>query len=325
MTSKNFSDAVAEVRHAVRVGLAEFKPADLVLVACSGGSDSLALAKAASLECAASHVSIGAIVIDHGWNSKSTEICAKTAQKLVSFDLAPVVVEKLPDHEHNETTARDLRYQAFGHVAQKLGAAGILLAHNKNDQAETVLLRLARGSGSTSLAGMPPKRDAYHRPLLEVDRSTIEAACRQWGLDPWQDPANSDEKHLRVKVRKRVLPALVDALGPTVVESLARSASLLRDDAELLDSQAMQVFDAFFDATDRILDADKLAQEPAALTRRVLLLWISELGVERSLVNSTHTFQLESLLHDKSESRQVSLPGNFVAYRQGQALHCERS
>ena len=324
MTSKNFADASSQVRLAARACFRQFKPADLIFVACSGGADSLALAKAASLEAEQASVTVGAVVIDHGWAQDSSENCEKTAQTLREFGLAPVLVERLPAHERNELLARTLRYQSFAELADRFSAKAVLLAHTKNDQAETVLMRLARGSGATSLAGIPPQRDIYYRPLLGVDRATTEAACTHWGLTPWQDPANEDLAYARVRVRNQALPALIQALGPSVVDGLARSASLLRDDANVLDSQSRQVFEAFFDSATKTLDAEKLAQEPPAITRRVLLNWVKEVSPKPDAIDSFHLAQLELLLSDAVTTRRVALPGNFVAYRQAHTLYCEK-
>lgn len=328
MTSLKVTDATAELRKAVRMCFTQFEPAESILIACSGGVDSLALAKAASLEAEKGHLSVGALIIDHGWGVDSGQVCEKTSQVLTDFGLAPVIVEKLPAHTHNETTARSLRYEVFARVADEIGARAVLLAHTKNDQAETVLLRLARGSGATSLSGVPPRRGIYHRPLLQIDRMTTQAACQQWALNPWQDPANNDLVHARIRVRNQALPALVAALGPSVIDGLSRSAELLRDDAHLLDTQALQIFDAFFDPTLLTIDADKLAQEPPSMARRVLLHWASEVGVERSALNGAHVAELHRLLdvpQKQNNTRRVALPGAFIAYRLEQVLHCERT
>jgi hypothetical protein len=114
----------------------------------------------------------------------------------------------------------------------------------------------------------------------------------------------------------------VDALGPSVIDGLTRSADLLRDDANLLDRQSKEIFDAFFDTDLKTLDAEKLAQEHPALTRRVLLQWVSELGANRSALNSDHLGDLQSLVSDANRNQRVSLPGGFVAFRKDQTLHC---
>ncbi len=141
-----------------------------------------------------------------------------------------------------ENAAREARYAALSEAAGRLGAAAVLLGHTRDDQAETVLLRLARGSGTRSLAGMPARTGIYRRPLLELGRGTTVAACAALGLVPWEDPHNLDGRYARVRVRRRLLPALEDELGPGVAEALARTAGLCRDDADALDAWAEEAY-----------------------------------------------------------------------------------
>jgi len=324
MTAKNTLPATMQVRQAARAQLAKFKPADLVLVACSGGADSLALAKAVSLEAPMANLSAGAIVVDHGWSKEAGEVVATTVTTLEEMGLAPVVAVKLPAHERSETAARSLRYTALQEVAIKTKARAVFTAHTQNDQAETLLMRLARGSGTTSLAGIPRQRDIFFRPLLDVSREITQAACAEWSLSFWQDPANEDLSHTRVKVRKIALPALVEALGESVIQGLTRSADLLRDDAEVLDSLSMQVFDLVFDQKSQRLNAEKLSQEQPAIARRVLLTWISQRGVPRAELNYLHATQLQTLLSQDLNSIRIALPAGFTARREGADLLCEK-
>ncbi len=141
-----------------------------------------------------------------------------------------------------EAAARSARYAALAAAARRAGAAPggvwIMLGHTLDDQAETVLLGLARGSGARSLAGMSPQAGRYLRPLLRIRRAQTAAACTALGLPPWDDPHNCDPAFTRVRVRRELMPALATALGPGVAEALARTADLLRADADALDAIA---------------------------------------------------------------------------------------
>ena len=205
---------------------------DLVLIACSGGADSMALAEAAAFEGPrwGAGIRVGAVIIDHGLQSGSAEVAARTAEVLTARGLEPVLVRRVEVGRAGgtEAAARDARYRAFEAAAAETGARAIALAHTLNDQAETVLLGLARGSGSRSLAGMRAitegEKFSYLRPFLNLTRSTTEAACEGAGIEFWQDPMNDDEAYSRVRVRKNVLPALEAELGPGIAEALLATA-----------------------------------------------------------------------------------------------------
>ena len=235
--------AVAEVRNAVRACLSDLAAGDLLLVACSGGADSLALAAATAFLAPRLGLRAGGVTVDHGLQPGSAERAASVAATLGKLGLDPVrstavTVAPARSAAGPEAAARVARYGALDVAAKEYGAVAVLLGHTLDDQAETVLLGLARGSGSRSLAGMPARRDPYRRPLLAVRRATTSTACTELGLEPWQDPHNRDFRFARARVRHQALPALEAALGPGVTEALARTASQLRADAECLDDLA---------------------------------------------------------------------------------------
>ncbi len=243
--------AVAAVRQAVRAGLAWLAPGDLVLVACSGGADSLALAAAVSFEAPRAEMRAGGVVVDHGLQAGSAEVARRVAATMAGLGLEPVrcvaVTVGRPDgpgpYPGPEAAARSARYAALADAAHAAGANAIMLGHTLDDQAETVLLGLARGSGARSLAGMAAVSGLYRRPLLGVRRAETTAACAALGLQPWDDPQNADPAFARVRVRRDLLPALADALGPGVPEALARTAGMLRADADALDELAAAAAD----------------------------------------------------------------------------------
>src|SRR5215470_1143508 len=222
--------AVAEVRFAVRKVLATLTgPADgpgrpLVLVACSGGPDSLALAAAVAHEAPKAGLAAGGVTVDHQLQPGSAAQAARVAHTLAGLGLDPVLTETVTADGPGgpEASARAARYRALGGAADRLGAVAVLLGHTLDDQAETVLLGLARGSGARSLAGMAPRSGRYLRPLLGVRRAVTVAACAAEGLPAWADPHNTDPAYTRVRVRHQALPALTAALGPGVAEALAR-------------------------------------------------------------------------------------------------------
>ncbi|WP_129339874.1 tRNA lysidine(34) synthetase TilS, partial [Cellulomonas endophytica] len=239
--------AVAAVRTAVRRGLADLPPGGLVLVACSGGADSLALAAATAFVAERSRrrgpapgLRAGAVVVDHGLQAGSAAVAARAAEACRGLGLDPVevVAVDVAPVGGPEGAARAARHAALADAAARHGAAAVLLGHTLDDQAEGVLLGLARGSGPRSLAGMPARRGVLRRPLLGLRRSQTAAACTALGLEPWQDPTNAPGPGAprRSRVRGEVLPVLEAVLGPGVVPALARSADASREAADALDA-----------------------------------------------------------------------------------------
>src|SRR5665811_560614 len=247
--------AIAATRLAVRKTLGEIEqvhPGALVLVACSGGADSLALAAAVAFEAPRAGLSPGAVIVDHDLQEGSLAVAERAADQCRGLGLEPVEIVTVQvwssggGHGNGdgvasgpEARARDARYSAFEDVAERVGAVAVLLGHTRDDQAEQVLLGLARGSGARSLSGMPARRGPYVRPLLGVARATTVAACEAAGLTAWVDPHNSDPAYGRVRARA-LLPVLETELGPGAVAALARSADLLREDADALDDLATE-------------------------------------------------------------------------------------
>jgi tRNA(Ile)-lysidine synthase len=312
--------AVAEVRNAVRCCLHDLAEGDLVLAACSGGADSLALAAAAAFVAPRLGLRAGGVTVDHALQPGSAQRAADVAALLGRLGLAPVrsIAVTVPGSAAGpEAAARTARYRALDEAATECGAAAVLLGHTLDDQAETVLLGLARGSGARSLAGMPARRGPYRRPLLGVRRATTGAACADLGLEPWQDPHNSDLRYTRVRVRHQALPALEAALGPGVTEALARTASQLRADAEFLDDLAFeesrQVRANCSDPAG--LDASWLLALPAAIRTRVLRDAAVMAGCPHGSLAAGHVEQVDALVTRWRGQRWVDLPGGVRAQR----------
>ncbi|MGZ4467330.1 MAG: tRNA lysidine(34) synthetase TilS [Nocardioidaceae bacterium] len=313
--------AVAAVRRAVRSALAGLDPGATVVVACSGGADSLALLAATVFEARReSHVVVGATV-DHGLQPGSAAHAQRLAGRMrdLGADEAVVLPVDVGPAGGPEAAARAARYAALDRLATEAGAAVVLLGHTRDDQAETVLLGLARGSGARSLAGMAPASGRYRRPLLGLSRADTEAACRAEGLEVWADPHNSDPSFTRVRVRQDVLPVLETHLGPGVAEALARTARLLRDDADALDALAVAAHDRARRGPGE-LDVAALEAEPPAVRRRVLRAAALEAGSPATELFLVHVDALDGLVVRWHGQREVQLPGHVTATRAGGAL-----
>jgi len=306
---------VAAVRVAVRRSLVDLPDGALVLVACSGGADSLALAAAVAFEAPRAGLRAGAVVVDHGLQVGSDVVAARAGAQCRALGLAPVEVARVHVGRVGgpEAAARTARHAAFEGAATRLGAVAVLLAHTRDDQAEQVLLGLARGSGARSLSGMPPTRRALMRPLLQVDRHTTVEACMAQGLEAWDDPQNADTAYLRVRARA-LLPILEQQLGPGVVAGLARSAERLRDDADLLDRLAREARSALGEGP---WEVSALQALPDAIRTRVWRLVATGAGSPPGSLFAVHVAALDALVTDWHGQGPVDLPGHIQATRAG--------
>jgi tRNA(Ile)-lysidine synthase len=302
--------AVAQVRSAVRPGLAASDQP--VLVACSGGADSLALAAAVAFEAPRVGVSAGAVTVDHGLQPGSAARAEATAGLLRNLGLAPVAVVRVEVGTDGgpEAAARSARHAALRTAATRHGAR-IALGHTLDDQAETVLLGLGRGSGPRSMAGMVAENPPFWRPLLGLRRATTRAACAALELPVWDDPWNDDPAYTRVRLRTEALPLLEDVLGGGVAPALARTAALLREDLDLLDALATAELDRLAGALD--LPADDVAALPTALRRRVLRGWLRTAGVPD--LQAVHLTAVDALLTAWRGQGRVDLPGGAGVVR----------
>ena len=304
--------AVAAVRNAVRDSISDLEPGDLVLAACSGGADSLALSAALAFTAPRLGLRAGAVTIDHGLQEKSAETARKVADTLNPFGMNPVLIRAVTVTGAGgpEAAARSARYRALEAAAAETGAKAVLLGHTLDDQAETVLLGLARGSGARSLSGMPPRRGVFRRPLLGVRRAVTGDACAALGLEVWSDPHNADRRFARVRVRLDALPALEEALGPGVAEALARTAGQLRADTETLENLASERISA-----DSPLAAASLAELTEAIRMRVLRSAAIDAGCPAGALTARHVEQVAELVTGWRGQRWIDLPGGIRASR----------
>lgn len=320
---------IADVRRAVRAVL---PPEGLVLVALSGGADSLALAAATAFEAPRTGARAGAVIIDHGLQTGSADVAVAAAAQARSLRLDPVIVLAItvpPGADGPEAAARDARYAAFGRAVAQTGAVGVLLGHTLDDQAESVLLGLARGSGATSLHGMAVRNGLWMRPLLGIRRAHTGQFCRDAGLTPWHDPQNLDPRYARVRVRQRVLPVLETELGPGIAEALARTAEQLREDAAALDSLVAGLLAGLPAPTgaggrpiDRRVPVAVFERQPAALRQRMIrALVLDTFGIS---LDRAHTLMVARLVTAWHGQGAVDLPGVRVV-RQDAELVFSRS
>ncbi|MFC0601945.1 tRNA lysidine(34) synthetase TilS [Streptomyces palmae] len=334
-------------------------PGPLVLVACSGGADSMALASALAFEAPKLGIRAGAVTVDHGLQAGSDVRAAEVVDRLRMLGLDPVesiavtvghpvrpahtapeVGEASPAGAGKafpagagkravggpEAAARDARYAALDAAAERHGAAAVLLGHTRDDQAETVLLGLARGSGTRSLSGMAQvsgTRGRYRRPFLQLDRQTARRACLAQSLPVWDDPHNTDPAYTRSRVRHEALPVLEKALGKGVVEALARTAQLSRDDADALDAWAARAETEVRAADSEggtVLDVTALYALPPAVRRRVLRRAAIAAGAPAGSLFARHIEEVDRLITGWRGQRAINLPGRVEVRRQGGRL-----
>jgi tRNA(Ile)-lysidine synthase len=306
---------LAAVRGAVRRTLPEADDRP-VLVACSGGADSLALVSAAVFESRERSNRVVGVTVDHGLQEGSADRADAVVAQMVRIGVDETVGVRVTvegSGQGPEAAAREARYAVLEEVAERFDASVVLLGHTRDDQAETVLLGLTRGSGGRSLAGMRPAFDRFRRPLLDVRRAQTEAACRAEGLEWWTDPHNSDPAYTRARIRNVVMPTLERELGPGVAETLARTAGQLRADVELLDAQAAAAYDELL--SDGELPVDRLDTLPEALRLRVLRLGALRAGAIPSDLTHGHVLAVDQLVRRWRGQVGVDLPGKLRAVR----------
>ncbi|PQZ58203.1 MULTISPECIES: tRNA lysidine(34) synthetase TilS [unclassified Microbacterium] len=318
----SLSPAIAEIRLAVRAALAEVPEGSTVIVALSGGADSLALAAATAFEAPKRGLRAASVTVDHGLQDGSAEVAANAARIAQMLGLDARVLRVAVSGEGGpEAAAREARYRVLREAASDARASTVLLGHTLDDQAETVLLGLARGSGAASLQGMAPVREdedgaKWVRPLLGVRRETTRAFCAASDLTPWDDPHNLDDRYARVRARERVLPVLEAELGPGIADALARTAEQLREDAEAFDEMINETIEDIVEHAEAGISVSvaALAANPAALRNRIIRLVVdSEFGVS---LTRAQTIEVARLVTDWSGQGPIDLP-ECSAVRQG--------
>ena len=302
-------EPVARTRQAVRTLLDKAGALSDVAVAVSGGADSLALAAAPAVVAARRGVTVHGLIVDHQLQEGSAQVAEAAATQLrgLGIDDVRVLTVSVTGRGGPEAAARTARYAAL----RSAGVPLVLLGHTLDDQAETVLLGLGRGSGPRSIAGMRDLDLPWGRPFLSVPRATTVGACETQGLTTWSDPHNVDPAYTRVRLRREVLPLLEDVLRGGVAPALARTAAQLRDDMEALDTLSARLLTSA--CTEGELDVTVLAAEPPALRRRVLRRWLLGTGVTE--LTDAHLRSVDALIGEWRGQGAVWLPGGFAVGR----------
>jgi tRNA(Ile)-lysidine synthase len=314
------------VRSAVRRELADLEPGARLVVACSGGADSLALAAATVFEGRGPGWHVIGATVDHGLQEGSAARADRVVTQLSQLGVDETVSARATVDAPGlgpEAAARAARYALLGEIRDRFDADAVLLGHTRDDQAETVLLGLTRGSGGRAIAGMRPAFDGYRRPLLDVSRVDTLTACQVEGLEVWEDPHNTDPSFTRSRVRMRVLPMLEEELGPGVTEALARTAQHLRPDMELLDEQAETALSESL--VPEGLAVDRLAALPRPIRSRVLRSAAVTAGSPAGDLFTQHVLAMDALVTDWHGQRWVDLPGRLRALRRDGVLAIEPS
>ncbi len=303
------ASASVAIRSAVKPFLEKLEAGDTFLVAVSGGADSLALAQALLIESQPLALNAVAVTVDHQLQVNSQLQAQKVAEQLKEIGYGEVVIKKVvvTTDAGLENGARDARYAALNESVAETKAVKVFLGHTRNDQAETVLLGLARGSGARSLSGMAAENGNLLRPLLSITREETESACKEWGLDFWNDPHNLNTEFTRVKVRHEVIPYLEEHLDPGISRALVRTAALLRDDADALDLWAER------EATD--LECDRLALLPKAIRTRIIRRAALAAGATPGKLTYEQVGAIDALICAWKGQGEVSLAGGVKVER----------
>ena len=306
--------ALLELRQAVRFWFEKLEPNSKVCIGVSGGADSLALAAAAKLESKNFSIDLVAVIVDHGLQANSAEIAEFAKQQLIKLGFQDIFVGRASVQitDGLEASARRARYKVFQQAIETYGPNTFLLGHTKNDQAEGVLLGLARGSGTKSLSGMQEVSGIFVRPLLGIDRATTEIACHESNIEYWVDPHNSNQDFTRVRVRDNILPLLENDIGPGIIDALARSAKILREDATALDEWAESIFRQ---VEPMDIEISILATLPVAVRSRVLRMAIYAAGAPAGSISAAHLEPIEAFVSDWRGQGHTSLPGGVKVCR----------
>ena len=307
-----------EMQNAVQNLLKDFDAGDYVLVGCSGGADSLALAWTTLVVGKRLELKTGVIIVDHQLFPESNSVALNAKKQCEDLGIEEVIIKKVnveQNHEGLEAAARIARYEAFENVLQETNAQVILLAHTQDDQAETVLMRLTRGSGAKSLSGMAQVSGKYLRPFLHLRKKLVHDSLDLIGLKAWQDPANTDHQFLRVKVRHELMPKIVEVLGESAISSLDKTSQLLRLDNQALEDLAQQFLESQKDVKTNGLEISELEKLPEAIRTRVLRIFAIASGVHPGPFSFEHIEAIDALVKNWHGQGNVDLPGFIQATR----------
>jgi tRNA(Ile)-lysidine synthase len=306
-----------DLRSALLANLADLEPGDQIAVGLSGGGDSVALLKAAVHVGNEKSFVVTAIIIDHQLQADSGAVAEQAAQIAKDLGTSKVEIVKVQVATGSgsgglEAAARNARRDVFESYASMNNVKAVLLGHTLEDQAETVLLGLARGSGARSLSGMRAIDGIYRRPFLNLTRELVRSTVTD--LAAFEDPHNSDPSFTRVRVRQTVLPVLEKELGPGVAQALGRTADMLRDDADALDMDAAMIFAA---GEPTINELEKLSK---AVRTRVLRHLAIRAGVLVNDLSREHILNIDNLITNWHGQGSLNLPGQVNVKRESGKL-----
>ena len=307
---------VADSRRFVRQALERAGVSDeTVLVGFSGGADSLALLAAVVFEAEKYSLNPVAAIIDHGLQPDSAKVAENAKSTAERLGVRAVVKKVQVGSEGGlENAARDARYSAFAELREELSAQYVLLGHNLNDQAESVLLGLMRGSGPRSIAGMSEVSEWVLRPLLAMTREELRTACKDQGLEFWDDPHNQDPKFARVEIRQ-LLEKLESTGSSGVIASLARTAEQIQESESIIAPLIQKLLSGIDNP--KVVPVEFLETLETAYRRRV----IHRLGqLNGSELARIHVLEIEKLVINWHGQKPLNLPGITVS-RVGTNLH----
>ena len=298
-----------------------------LLLAVSGGADSMALADGVLQLVIEGYCSAHVLHVEHGLRGEDALADAELVRRFceekgLAFTCVHVDVNAYAQSNKlsTEEAARKLRYVALEEKAQELNADFILTAHHSDDQAETVLLKLLRGAGTEGLSGMQVRSGKILRPLLHLTREHLENYCALQNINYCYDSSNDDLHYTRNKIRRELLPYLEKNFNPAIKKAVVQSASILQEDDDCLNQMAQEKFQAIANCTDEgvILNVRKWQEVPAALRKRILrqayfLAGGKELGYR-------HTEALDVLCLRKTSGKYLQLPQKMQAFYQRGSL-----
>ena len=302
-----------DARRVVRNALAHFEPGDRILLAVSGGADSLLLAAATHLEANKVGIQLSALIVDHQLQNGSGEVALGAQKKLIELGITEAKISQVEvvGAGGMEAAARRVRYEALDAEADRIGAVAIFLGHTEDDLAETVLLGLARGSGTRALSGMAFHVGRYVRPFLELTRAQVLTACKESGIEFWSDPQNEELSFARVRVRNEILPKMEKEIGPGISKALARTSRILREDADALDLIAGDIFASLVDPTQ--IPIESISELPIAVRNRVIKRAIEAMGAPT--LSAEQILEVEALVGAWKGQGAVALAGGITARR----------
>jgi tRNA(Ile)-lysidine synthase len=285
------------------------------LVAVSGGADSLALAWAAAFVAPKHGYTLEAAIVDHGLQDGSAEVATRAQATLTDMGVPATIIRVSVNALGNvEDNARTARYDALAGRQKDTGAVAVLLGHTLDDQAETVLLGLTRGSGPASIRGMAAYTPPWLRPFLGVSRDVTTACVTEAGYSYWSDPHNTDRRFVRPRIRHDLLPAMEEILGPGITDALANTAALVADDDNYLTAIAQDHLTALSSPSGR-LSVEPLSKLPSPVRRRVLRAWVRDsVGASMTM---PQTKMVDALVVSWKGQGPVDIPGATLRRQEG--------